>query len=87
MVKLYQELFETDLLLFLKLRHEELVSGGQMVLTFLGRKNEDVYKGDLNHACGLLAQSIQSLVHKVQQNKLKMVGSTKLLLYHIHKTR
>jgi hypothetical protein len=72
-VKLYQELFETDLLLFLKLRH----AGGQMVLTFLGRKNEDVYKGDLNHACGLLAQSIKSLVHKAQQNKLKMVGSTK----------
>ncbi|RLM55065.1 anthranilate O-methyltransferase 1-like [Panicum miliaceum] len=71
-VKLYQELFETDLLLFLKLRHEELVSGGQMVLTFLGRKNEDAYKGNLNHLCGLLAQSVQSLVHKglVQEEKL-----------------
>ncbi|CAL5038781.1 unnamed protein product [Urochloa decumbens] len=71
-VKLYQELFQTDLLLFLKLRHEELVSGGQMVLTFLGRKSEDVYKGDLNHLCGLLAQSVQSLVSKglVQEEKL-----------------
>ncbi|CAN6201465.1 unnamed protein product [Urochloa humidicola] len=71
-VKLYQELFQTDLLLFLKLRHEELVSGGQMVLTFLGRKSEDVYKGDLNHLCGLLTQSVQSLVSKglVQVEKL-----------------
>ncbi|KAF8667888.1 hypothetical protein HU200_052513 [Digitaria exilis] len=71
-VKLYQELFQMDLLLFLKLRHEELVVGGQMVLTFLGRKDEDVYKGDLNHICGLLAESVQSLVHKglVQQEKL-----------------
>ncbi|OEL19143.1 hypothetical protein BAE44_0019837 [Dichanthelium oligosanthes] len=65
-VEVYQELFQMDLLLFLKLRHEELVFGGQMVLTFLGRKNEDVYEGDMNHLWGLLAQSVQSLVHKVQ---------------------
>lgn len=67
-VKLYQELFQMDLLLFVKLRYEELVFGGQMMLTFLGRKNEDVYKGDLNHLCGLLVLSIQSqsLVQKIQ---------------------
>ncbi|WVZ80037.1 hypothetical protein U9M48_027552 [Paspalum notatum var. saurae] len=71
-VKLYQDQFQMDLLLFLKLRYEELVLGGQMVLTFLGRKSEDVYEGDLNHLCGLLAQSIQSLVHKglIQEEKL-----------------
>jgi hypothetical protein len=48
-VKLYQEQFSHDMLLFLRLRYEELVFGGQMVLTFLGGKNEDVYQGDLNH--------------------------------------
>ncbi|WVZ80385.1 hypothetical protein U9M48_027860 [Paspalum notatum var. saurae] len=71
-VKLYQDQFQMDLLLFLKLRYEQLVLGGQMVLTFLGRKSEDVYKGDLNHLCGLLAQSIQSHVHKglIQEEKL-----------------
>ena len=36
-----------------------------MVLIFLGRKNEDVYNGDLNQFLGLVARSLQSLVLKV----------------------
>jgi len=96
-VKLYQQLFQMDLLLFLKLRYEELVFGGQMVLTFLGRKNEDVYKGDLNHLCGLLALSIQSLVQKVQNYlcigsikqdyiRLSAFDSSTLLILHVNFT-
>jgi hypothetical protein len=64
-VKLYQELFQKDFLLFLKLRYEELVFGGQMLLIFLGRKNEDAYSGELNLVYGLLAKSVQSLVEEV----------------------
>lgn len=36
-----------------------------MVLVFLGRKDEDVYNGDLNQLFGLVARSLQSLVLKV----------------------
>jgi hypothetical protein len=35
--------FQNDFLLFLKLGYEELVVGGQMLLIFVGRKNEDAY--------------------------------------------
>jgi anthranilate O-methyltransferase len=72
-VKLYQKQFEEDFSLFLKLRHGELVSGGQMVLTFLGRKNTDVVRGEVSYMWGLLVQALQSLVEQVsyqhQQNK------------------
>ncbi|CAM0906988.1 unnamed protein product [Alopecurus aequalis] len=72
-VELYRQHFQEDMLLFLRLRSEELVLGGQMVLTFLGRKYEDVYNnGYLNHPWGLLARSLQSLVEKglVEKEKL-----------------
>ncbi|CAL5037800.1 unnamed protein product [Urochloa decumbens] len=71
-VKLYQEQFQKDLMLFLELRYDELVVGGQMVLTFLGRKEEDVYGGNLNYLSELLAQSLWSLVDKglVEEDKL-----------------
>ncbi|KAF0903223.1 hypothetical protein E2562_025790 [Oryza meyeriana var. granulata] len=61
-VKMYQDQFQKDMSLFLKLRYQELVPGGQMLLTFLGRKKEDVLDGDLSHLCALLAEALQSLV-------------------------
>ncbi|CAN6178603.1 unnamed protein product [Urochloa humidicola] len=49
--------------LFLRLRYEELVFGGHIILTFIGRKHDDVFIGESNHHLyGLLAQSLQSLV-------------------------
>jgi hypothetical protein len=63
--QLYQEQFQKDMMLFLKLRYDELGIGGKMVLTFLGRKEEGIYSDSLNYLCELLAQSLQSLVDKV----------------------
>ncbi|XP_044327858.1 anthranilate O-methyltransferase 3-like [Triticum aestivum] len=71
--ELYRLQFQKDMLLFLKLRHEELVLGGQMMLTFLGRKYEDIYNnGYVNHTWGLLAQSLRSLVKEGLLEKEKL---------------
>jgi hypothetical protein len=78
-VKQFQEQFHKDFSLFLKLRHEELVYGGKMVLVFLGRKDEDVYNGDLNQLFGLVARSLQSLVLKVTVCKIMVPILTFLL--------
>lgn len=64
-VALYRRQFQEDFSLFLRLRHRELVSGGQMVLAFLGRKNKDVLHGEVSYMWGLLAQALQSLVKQV----------------------
>lgn len=64
-VALYRRQFQEDFSLFLRLRHRELVAGGQMVLAFLGRKNKDVLHGEVSYMWGLLAQALQSLVREV----------------------
>ncbi|RVX16763.1 Salicylate carboxymethyltransferase [Vitis vinifera] len=40
-LKVYYEQFRTDFSMFLRCRSEELLEGGSMVLTFLGRRSED----------------------------------------------
>ncbi|XP_006655959.1 anthranilate O-methyltransferase 3-like [Oryza brachyantha] len=72
-VKLYQDQFQKDMALFLKLRHQELMPGGKMLLTFLGRKKQDVLDGDMSHLFGLLAEALQSLVTEgvVEKGKLE----------------
>uniref|UniRef100_A0A0A9H7U4 Benzoate carboxyl methyltransferase n=1 Tax=Arundo donax TaxID=35708 RepID=A0A0A9H7U4_ARUDO len=71
-VQLHRKQFREDFSQFLKLRHNELVSRGQMVLTFLGRKNKDVLRGELSYMWGLLAQALQSLVQQGRVEKEKL---------------
>ncbi|KAJ1699857.1 hypothetical protein LUZ63_008369 [Rhynchospora breviuscula] len=61
-VKFYQDQFRRDFSLFLKLRFNELVPGGQMVLAFSGRKKRDIYNGELSIIWGLLSESLNSMV-------------------------
>ncbi|EAZ00692.1 hypothetical protein OsI_22713 [Oryza sativa Indica Group] len=64
-VKLFQKKFKEDFSLFLALRSEELVSGGCMVLTFLGRKSSEMLAhGDVDTMWELLAEALQILVQK-----------------------
>ncbi|GJN22052.1 hypothetical protein PR202_gb09583 [Eleusine coracana subsp. coracana] len=69
-VKSYQKQFEEDFSLFLRLRHDELVSGGQMVLAFLGRKNKDARRDEaVGQTWRLLSQALQSLVQQGRVEK------------------
>ncbi|KAJ4788531.1 S-adenosyl-L-methionine-dependent methyltransferase superfamily protein [Rhynchospora pubera] len=70
--KLYQDQFKRDFSLFLELRFKELVPGGQMVLSFLGRKKNDIYGGELSTSWGLVSESLNSMVLEglVEEEKL-----------------
>ncbi|KAJ3696673.1 hypothetical protein LUZ61_000378 [Rhynchospora tenuis] len=71
-VKLYQDQFTRDFSLFLKLRFNELVPGGQMVLAFLGRKKKNIHNGELSSLWGLVSESLHSMVLEgiVEEEKL-----------------
>ncbi|KAK3224184.1 hypothetical protein Dsin_011209 [Dipteronia sinensis] len=58
----YYKQFQKDFSLFLKCRSEELVSGGRMVLTFLGRKSEDPSSKECCYIWELLAKALNDMV-------------------------
>ncbi|KAI5554614.1 hypothetical protein POPTR_019G022400v4 [Populus trichocarpa] len=62
--KAYLEQFQKDFSLFLRLRSEEIIQGGRVVLTFLGRSIDDPRSKDCCLFWELLAKSLLDLAAK-----------------------
>lgn len=60
----YSLQFQNDFSLFIKSRSEELVPGGRMVLSFMGRGSDDPTTQDSCYHWELLAQAIMTLVRE-----------------------
>nr|UMB49618.1 salicylic acid methyltransferase [Phalaenopsis sp. SAMT] len=69
---LYLEQFKTDFSDFLKSRSKELMSGGTMILSFLGRSDIQS-RGELIYLWALLAEALSAMVSEglVEEDKLK----------------
>ena len=63
--KSYVDQFQNDFSLFLKMRSEEVVSNGRMVLIFKGRNASDPLNRESCHYWSLLTDSLLDLVSEV----------------------
>ncbi|KAK9989469.1 hypothetical protein SO802_029708 [Lithocarpus litseifolius] len=61
-LRAYYEQYQRDFSMFLKCRAEELVAGGGMVLTFLGRRSEDPSSRECCYIWELLAMALNDMV-------------------------
>ncbi|XP_021749205.1 salicylate carboxymethyltransferase-like [Chenopodium quinoa] len=70
--KAYSDQFENDFSTFLSRRSEEVVVGGMMVLTMLGRKTEELYSKESCYMYDLLATALNSMVFEglIDEEKL-----------------
>jgi len=72
-IKLFQKQFQKDFESFLTLRYRELVNGGRMLLTFLGRKCEEMLThGEVSTVFDLVGKAIRSLVVQGRVEKEKL---------------
>ncbi|XP_076956935.1 S-adenosyl-L-methionine:benzoic acid/salicylic acid carboxyl methyltransferase 2-like [Bidens hawaiensis] len=71
-IKAYHEQFQNDFFTFLKCRAEEVVSGGCMVLTILGRQSDDPCSKECCYVWDLLATSLNDMVSEglIEEEKL-----------------
>ncbi|XP_076960663.1 S-adenosyl-L-methionine:benzoic acid/salicylic acid carboxyl methyltransferase 2-like [Bidens hawaiensis] len=71
-IKAYYEQFQMDFLTFLKCRAEEVVSGGRMVLTILGRRSDNPCSKECCYVWELLANSLKDMVGEglIEEEKL-----------------
>lgn len=66
MSHLYSEQFTRDFSDFLKSRSKELIFGGSMILSFLGRRDYQSIGEEL-YIWGLLAEALNTMVSKVDE--------------------
>ncbi|KAI7739401.1 hypothetical protein M8C21_010744, partial [Ambrosia artemisiifolia] len=71
-IRAYQEQFQRDFFMFLKCRAEEMVSGGRMVLTILGRRNDNPCSKECCYHWDLLAETLNDMVVEgfIQEEKM-----------------
>lgn len=65
-ISAYWNQYKRDFTKFLQCRAEELVAGGVMVLTILGRKNEDHSGKESGYIWELLSNALNHLVSQVR---------------------
>lgn len=61
-LKAYYHQFQSDFSMFLECRSQELVTGGRMVLTFLGRRSQDPSSKECCYIWELLAMALHEMV-------------------------
>ncbi|XP_021746339.1 salicylate carboxymethyltransferase-like [Chenopodium quinoa] len=68
----YYKQFQKDFSMFLQCRSEEVVEGGIMVLTILGRKSSELYSKESSHMFDLLATALKDMVSEgfIDEDKL-----------------
>ncbi|KAH7689253.1 SAM dependent carboxyl methyltransferase protein [Dioscorea alata] len=75
--RLYLEQFKRDFSSFLKFRSQEIVNGGQMILSFLGRKSSDPSKSELCHFYDLVADALNSMVQELNTFNMPFYAASK----------
>ena len=71
MLRAYYEQFQRDFSTFLECRGQELVVGGRMVLTLIGRRSDDFSSDDCCYTSELLAITLNEMVTEVTKKKIK----------------
>lgn len=61
----YYNQFRRDFSLFLECRAKEVVEGGRMILTFLGRKSDDMCSKESGYIWELMAMALNDMVLEV----------------------
>ncbi|CAN4090947.1 unnamed protein product [Withania somnifera] len=71
-IKAYYKQYEQDFTNFLKYRSEELMKGGKMILTFLGRESEDPSSKECCYIWELMSMALNELVIQglIEEEKL-----------------